>query len=204
MPGNILKADLPRPASVPNGSFHRNAKPLIGKRFGKLEVIEERGRNSRRCITYLCLCDCGKSVIRVGSTLLAGKSVSCGCNTQSEKAKLNKSLAQRKECTVFRREHRHYYEGAKQRGIQFALELDCFISLLLDQCAYCGQKPIRQISTRFQTALVNGIDRLDNNYGYIPANCVSCCTLCNYMKRLMRRDDFIAHCRKVAHHSRSK
>jgi hypothetical protein len=44
MPGLKIKCDLPRPEGIPPGEYHFNAKPLVGKRFGKLEVIEERGR----------------------------------------------------------------------------------------------------------------------------------------------------------------
>ena len=204
MPGNSLKVDYPRPDNILPGQYHHNAKPLIGKRFGKLEVVEERGRNSRRSITYLCLCDCGKSVVRVGSTLLCGKSVSCGCNAHSPENLKKRGMAQRKSDAVFRLEHRHYSDGAAGRDIQFALSLEEFTRLLLADCAYCGSHPNREIKSRYQSVLVNGIDRLDNTYGYFPVNCVSCCTTCNYMKRTVSRNEFIAHCGKVVRHSRKK
>lgn len=31
----------------------------------------------------------------------------------------------------------------------------------------------------------NGIDRIDNNRGYVKENCVPCCKTCNYAKRKM-------------------
>jgi hypothetical protein len=36
----------------------------------------------------------------------------------------------------------------------------------------------------------SGIDRLDNNIGYVSGNCVPCCSVCNYAKRDMTVDQF--------------
>lgn len=52
---------------------------LAGRRFGRLIVIDEAGRNQARHVTWLCRCDCGATVIRVGSNLKRGKVTSCGC-----------------------------------------------------------------------------------------------------------------------------
>lgn len=198
--------ELPRPDSIPAGQFHHNAKPLVGKRFGKLEVIEERGRSGRRGITYLCLCDCGKSVVRLATTLLLGRSTSCGCNSHTPDSVKRRSLKLVKEDTAFRQEHRHYTSGAKQRNIQFALNVEEFTRLLLGDCAYCGSKPSRVLESAsgHQSVLVNGIDRLDNAYGYLPVNSVSCCGICNFMKRTMGRDEFLEQCRKVVRYSGKK
>lgn len=42
----------------------------------------------------------------------------------------------------------------------------------------------------------NGIDRVDPTKGYIIDNCVPCCTTCNYMKRILQRDEFLDHVKK--------
>lgn len=52
---------------------------LTGKRFGRLTVIEECGRNAKRGILWRCVCDCGKEAIVPGETLRRGESQSCGC-----------------------------------------------------------------------------------------------------------------------------
>jgi hypothetical protein len=39
----------------------------------------------------------------------------------------------------------------------------------------------------------NGIDRVDNDKGYISDNCVPCCWKCNNMKNTMKQKDFINH-----------
>lgn len=51
---------------------------LAGKRFGRLAVLE-RAPSATKDIRYLCLCDCGESVVTTGNNLRRGKSKSCGC-----------------------------------------------------------------------------------------------------------------------------
>ena len=49
----------------------------------------------------------------------------------------------------------------------------------------------------YKDFLYNGIDRKDNNIGYIIENCVSCCGICNRMKMDMSYDDFLNHIRLI-------
>lgn len=51
---------------------------LIGKRFGRLTVIE-RVENKGKSTRYLCRCDCGKEKIFYTTNLVRGLSTSCGC-----------------------------------------------------------------------------------------------------------------------------
>ena len=64
-----------------------------------------------------------------------------------------------------------YKRSAKQRGIPFDLTFDEFITFWQQDCNYC-KRPVPTI----------GIDRIDSSIGYMLENCVSCCTICNYMK----------------------
>lgn len=45
-------------------------------------------------------------------------------------------------------------------------------------CIYCGKQG------------PNGIDRIDNKFGYIHSNCVPACKHCNYVKGDLSIDDF--------------
>lgn len=66
---------------------------LIGKRFGKLTVIERA--EDYECLTkdgeiyrsprWLCLCDCGNHVVVQGGNLRNGLSTNCGCDRVSSK-----------------------------------------------------------------------------------------------------------------------
>lgn len=52
--------------------------PMIGKKFGKLTVIEQVDSPNRR-LYYKCLCECGNYTIVVGDDIRSGHTSSCGC-----------------------------------------------------------------------------------------------------------------------------
>lgn len=55
-----------------------NKEDMIGKRFGKLTVINESPpKNGRRC--WRCSCDCGNETIVMEKNLKNGITKSCGC-----------------------------------------------------------------------------------------------------------------------------
>ena len=52
---------------------------LVGKKFGKLTVIERTNqRSSQRCILWLCRCDCGRELLVSTESLNSGHTQSCG------------------------------------------------------------------------------------------------------------------------------
>lgn len=58
---------------------------LTGKKFGKLTVVKEDGyivRGKRKCIAWICTCDCGNTVRLTGAALTSGNTKSCGCYIQ--------------------------------------------------------------------------------------------------------------------------
>jgi len=57
--------------------LERSDKRFIGKRFGRLVVIERINETGRA--TYRCICDCGNEKITRGVNLTDGKVSSCGC-----------------------------------------------------------------------------------------------------------------------------
>lgn len=56
---------------------------MLGRRFGRLIVIEHVGSHESRCghkeRMWKCRCDCGKEIVASGRNLRAGRYVSCGC-----------------------------------------------------------------------------------------------------------------------------
>ena len=56
-----------------------NTNNLLGKRFGKLTVIERVGSNQHNQALWKCKCDCGTEKIIVGTNLSKGETNSCGC-----------------------------------------------------------------------------------------------------------------------------
>ncbi len=79
-----------------------------------------------------------------------------------------------------------YKEGAKQRNLEFRLTYKDFLSFWQKPCGYCGDK-IETI----------GLDRINNEKGYMLGNIMSCCRKCNRMKGRLLQEEFINHCRKI-------
>ena len=76
--------------------------------------------------------------------------------------------------------------SALKRSLVWELADGEAILLVTSACVYCGD-----------SAEVNGIDRVDNDRGYLPNNCVSCCMLCNRMKHANSVETFVEQCRRV-------
>ena len=52
---------------------------LTGREFGRLTVIQRSGSNKDGRATWLCICECGETVVKTGKLLLNGHCRSCGC-----------------------------------------------------------------------------------------------------------------------------
>lgn len=57
----------------------REFPSLIGKRFGKLTVVEQLPSTARGQRRWLCKCDCGGEHIATSGNLNSGHSTNCGC-----------------------------------------------------------------------------------------------------------------------------
>lgn len=79
-----------------------------------------------------------------------------------------------------------YKNGAKVRGIEFALSYDEFMVFWGGACHYCGH-------------IINGIglDRKNNNGPYSTENIVACCKTCNRAKGVLTYNEFISLCFRV-------
>lgn len=64
-------------------------KSLIGKKFGKLLVIERVKNNKFNHVCYLCKCDCGGTTIVDASNLRNNITNSCGCIKSKGEMKIN-------------------------------------------------------------------------------------------------------------------
>jgi hypothetical protein len=54
-------------------------KDLIGQVFGRLTVIEQKGRTNQNNVKWLCRCVCGTEKVVANYHLLRGSTKSCGC-----------------------------------------------------------------------------------------------------------------------------
>jgi len=49
----------------------------------------------------------------------------------------------------------------------------------------------------------NGIDRVDNNIGYLLYNCKPCCANCNYLKKEYDYTEFLNKCKQIYEYNNS-
>jgi hypothetical protein len=158
---------------------------LIGKRFGRLIVNSYAGKGK-----WECFCDCGNKSIVYGQDLREGKTRSCRCLSlgrgYSDKLMSSKNIL-----------FSSYKNHAKNRAIPMLLSFEEFISIIKQDCHYCGQKPdqyVRSMAIKrkfLQGFPYNGIDRLDNTKGYQLNNVAPCCKRCNISKWDRNEIDFI-------------
>jgi len=52
---------------------------LVGKKFGRITIVERAYKNERGQYLWKCICSCGNKLMLVGSKLVNGHTKSCGC-----------------------------------------------------------------------------------------------------------------------------
>lgn len=165
---------------------------MIGKRFGKLEVLKETtsyktGRSSRK--QYICMCDCGTEMVATGSRLRANKTYQCAkCGFLSRKQNKQKYTPLERSYNL------HILDRCKKSNILCNLSLYEYGGLISQNCYYCNSAPQFKSYTGIYS---NGIDRLDSKLGYSKYNCVPCCTKCNIMKHTLTVKEFHSHILKI-------
>ncbi len=82
---------------------------------------------------------------------------------------------------------------ATERGLMIDITFEQFKVITSLPCRYCGTSPEYV-----------GIDRIDNNKGYLFSNAAPCCKSCNMMKKDMSVFDFLSHVQKIVTHENSK
>lgn len=85
-----------------------------------------------------------------------------------------------------------YKKSARRNNREFDIPFDKFGRMLKSKCYYCGCYD--------KKSSIVGIDRLDNDKGYIKGNIVPCCIMCNLMKNCLNEATFILFCVQIARH----
>lgn len=171
-------------------------KNLTGMVFGEMIVLAFAGysdpNKGKKRPTWLIKCSCGKEKVMLGTTLRNTKVQSCGHQRgfsvlPDGQASINLRMT-------------NYSNNAAKFNREFTLTKEQFKALILGNCNYCGTKPASVVKARGkhqQDFFYNGIDRINNDLGYTPDNCASCCGTCNMMKRAMSVQDFLAHTKRI-------
>lgn len=165
------------------------SKNEIGNRYGHLVVVarlenenrkDENGKIIKSSSKWLCKCDCGNEVPVLANNFRRKNSTSCGKCMPPEDGAFN----------AF---YKRTANSAKYRGYIWELSKDDVRYLTSQPCYYCGNPPSQVSRGRTYRGeyVYNGIDRIQNNIGYIKSNVVPCCKNCNFAKHTMTQEDFL-------------
>ena len=170
-------------------------KDLSDMKINMLTVLRQTGRNKHNQIQWECLCDCGSITVKSATQLNSkGKRQvrSCGCIQKLPKGE-----------AAINRKYLAYMHSARTRDIEFSLTKDSFKRIIKEDCYYCGTPPSNVYKPKNTNGalIYNGIDRVENNIGYIEGNMVACCKLCNYGKSDRDAKEFIEHAKRIAEHN---
>jgi len=181
---NLLKG---RTKSCGQGICHVEFKDLTGKQFGFLKVIKLIGKHHKRNINiWKCECVCGNMIESYSDRLETGNTQSCGCKRIEITSK--KTTKPNNKAYTIQKWYSYKCHSEKHSRV-FELSFEEFENLIYKECYYCGTLPLPTKS--------NGIDRIDNDIGYILLNCVTACKDCNYAKRKLSYSDFIALAKRI-------
>lgn len=149
------------------GRISPNALDLIGKKFGRLIVLERADKTPGAQQRWKCLCDCGKETFVTTGHLRSGHTSSCGC-LGLERATASKVKHGQSNTKLFR-----VWNGIKQR---------CYNKNVKGFKWYGGKgvsicEEWLEFSAFYDWAVSHGyidglsIDRIDPEGSYEPNNC---------------------------------
>lgn len=155
---------------------------IIGRKFGKLTVLKY-SHTFNGASQWICQCECGNIKTCDGGNIKDGITKSCGCLSHLPYGNASFNLL-----------YRQYRDRAKKRNIAFELSIDEFKYITQLNCHYCNIEPqqavptgneIRERMMKSGQYTHNGIDRMDNRFGYTYINSLPCCSICNRAKNTM-------------------
>lgn len=171
------------------GCLRSKLRDLTGQQFGELKVLnfDHYSKPGKHGSKWKCLCSCGKIVCVLGSNLTRGNSKSCGCSRTLDYQIGFKGASCRQQILNGYKKHSKEYNREWNISDELAFEL-------FDKpCHYCGIEfsNERYIISKNIVYRYNGIDRVNNDIGYIEGNVVTCCKKCNFAKGSMGYLEFI-------------
>ena len=174
---------------------------IAGQTFGKLTALQPTDKvDRRRYVIWEFQCECGRIVERSAGYIMQStrrnRIVSCGDLACSARRRLPGSEG------AFNKLLRQYKDNARRRGLSFVLTNDQARWLFQNNCVYCGVEPSSVAKPHSKSHadpfLYNGIDRINNDAGYVEGNVVSCCWMCNRAKGKFTHEEFLAWIQRIA------
>src|SRR5882672_2223722 len=143
---------------------------MIGRRFGRLVVIERTNNTPAGAARWLCRCDCGAIHIAIGTSLRKRGTGSCGCFSREMHSRLMTKYPGKHKRTpkhpllriwqgIINRcnsSTHHSYKNYGGRGISLYPQWHDFSQFAEDITALIGSRPNDDFS----------LDRIDNDGNY--------------------------------------
>lgn len=170
-----------------------------GDVVGNLEIkgLGSTSKSGTRLYRVLCLL-CGSVTDKRLQSIERAKS--CGCMQSKRDRKVVDSGRRTAEGTrvEINTLMSVYKSNARKRGISFDLSYAQFETLVDSECYFCGDNGGNTLRKRgYDVYSYTGIDRVDNSVGYLPSNCISCCSWCSRAKNNGTLANFVDKCKKI-------
>lgn len=150
------------------------SEAIPGARVGRLTIIETfKGLNDKRTRAR-CVCDCGGEISPTVLNLGVYTN-SCGCiKKEVNHQRCYRSPLHKTVSSV------HSYTHHVTKNCD--LTRDVIEQLVTSSCFYCGRPPEICGSRGAENSKRMGLDRVNNDVGYVSNNVVPCCFQCNRVK----------------------
>lgn len=170
-----------------------------GLKLGKFTILASapaiEGWKVKR---WKCQCECGE--VRIYSTTQFKTATSCGCIKKARLSKLRVDPTEKINTKLKSSVYSQYARGAERRSLEFALSRSFLEELSQKNCYYCDSPPSNRVRQNGASYYYSGIDRIDNDRGYLEDNVYPCCRNCNSLKGQLTLEQFVVHIKKLYLH----
>lgn len=165
-------------------------RDITGQKFNRLIAIKPVGKDTKRNVLWEFKCDCGNFTVKPIYNVVRNNTKSCGCAFKDSVLKRKPTLKLGQ--SALNHLYSNYKKRAEKKKISFSLTLEEFKIITQSNCYYCSKIPKQRYSLKNKNNfyLYNGVDRVDNNEGYVKNNCKPCCAICNKAKGILSEEEF--------------
>jgi len=172
-----------------------------GSVYNELTVLDYAGRSKHsKNRVYYFRCSCGKEISAIGSLVVRGKKISCGCLRRNKKGEIVKAY---KDYEDIPGDFIHRLNmQAKKRGLNVSVGIEYLWRVFIAQnrrCVFSNALLFFNFYKIRDTVYAPNasLDRIDSSKGYVEGNVQWVHKTINIMKSNMSDEEFIWWCDRV-------